>query len=70
VFLGLVPREVVPAAAWVSDALPFAHSVRLFSAALYDASPWRAVGREALWLAGLGAVFGFLSRLGMRRLIA
>jgi ABC-2 type transport system permease protein len=39
VFLGLVPREVVPVAGWLSDGLPFAHAVRYFSASLYDASP-------------------------------
>ena len=70
VFVGLVPREVSPAAAWVSDALPFAHAVRYFASSLYDASPWRAVGRELLWLAGLGAVFGALARLATRRLSA
>src|SRR5437899_1980947 len=40
VFLGLVPREVVPVAGWLSDALPFAHAVRYFAASLYDASPF------------------------------
>ena len=68
VFLGLVPREIVPAAGWVSDALPFAHAVRFFSAALYDVSPWGAVLREALWLLGLGAAFGLLARVSLRRL--
>jgi ABC-2 type transport system permease protein len=68
VFLGLVPRGAVSAAWWVSEALPFAHSVRLFSAALYDASPWHGVGIEAAWLLGIGLVFGALARLGMRRL--
>jgi hypothetical protein len=70
VFLGLVPREIVPAAGWVSDALPFAHAVRFFSAALYDVSPWGAVLREAGWLAGLGLGFSLLARVGMRRLTA
>jgi ABC-2 type transport system permease protein len=70
VFLGLVPREVVPAAGVVSDGLPFAHAVRLFSSSLYDASPWGAVAREAAWLAGLCLAFGGLARLGMRRLLA
>jgi ABC-2 type transport system permease protein len=69
VFLGLIPREVVPLAGWVSDALPFAHAFRFFDAALYDASPWAAAGRETLWLLGLGAVFGVLARLGTRRLV-
>ena len=70
VFLGLVPREVSPAAAWVSDALPFTHAVRYFASSLYDASPWRTIGREILWLLGLGAVFGALARLATRRLLA
>lgn len=70
VFLGLVPREVVPTAGYVSDLLPFAHAVRFFSSSLYDASPWGAVGREAAWLAGLCLAFGGLARLGMRRLLA
>jgi ABC-2 type transport system permease protein len=70
VFLGLVPREVVPVAGWVSDALPFAHAVRYFSASLYDAKPWSTVARELLWLIGLGAVFGGLARLATRRLLA
>jgi ABC-2 type transport system permease protein len=70
VFLGLVPREVVPVAGWLSDALPFAHAVRYFSASLYDAKPWSTVARELLWLVGLGAVFGALARLATRRLLA
>jgi ABC-2 type transport system permease protein len=69
VFLGLVPSEIVPAAGWISDALPFVHAVRFFSSALYDASPWGRVAREALWLAGLGLVFGALARIGTRRLL-
>jgi len=70
VFLGLVPREVVPVAGWLSDGLPFAHAVRYFSASLYDASPWRAVVRELVWLAGLALVFGALARVATRRLLA
>jgi ABC-type multidrug transport system permease subunit len=69
VFLGLVPREVVPTAGYLSDALPFAHAVRFFGAALYDASPWAAVAREAAWLLGLCLVFGTFARLWMRRLL-
>ena len=69
VFLGLIPAEIVPPAAWASDALPFAHSVRFFSAALYDLSPWGSVVREGLWLVALGAVFGGLARVGARRLL-
>jgi hypothetical protein len=70
VFLGLIPAEIVPPAGWVSDALPFAHSVRFFSSALYDLSPWGEVAKQALWLAALGGIFGGLARLGARRLLA
>lgn len=70
VFLGLVPAEVAPLAGLVSDALPFAHAVRLFGAALYDASPWAAMTRESAWLLALGGIFGLLARIGMRRLTA
>ena len=69
VFLGLVPREIVPAAGVVSDGLPFAHAVRFFSSSLYDARPWGAVAREAAWLVGLGLAFGAAARLGARRLL-
>jgi ABC-type transport system involved in multi-copper enzyme maturation permease subunit len=70
VFLGLVPREVVAAAGWISDALPFVHAVRFFGSALYDANPWRSVAVEAAWLVGLGFLFGALARIGVRRLAA
>ena len=70
VFLGLVPREVVPAAAWVSEAFPFSHAARFFQAALFDADPWETVGREALWLVGLGLGYGLLARAAARRLLA
>lgn len=69
VFLGLVPREIVPAAGWVSDLFPFVHAVRLFTSALYDASPWGSLVKEAAWLAALAAVFGGLARVGARRLV-
>jgi ABC-2 type transport system permease protein len=69
VFLGLVPREIVPAAAWISDAFPFAHAVRFFSAALYDRSPWETLVREGAWLLGLGAAYFALARVSARRLV-
>jgi len=69
VFVGLVPREVAPAAGWISDALPFAHAVRLFDAALYAAEPWRGVAAEAAWLAALALVFGLAARVASRRLL-
>src|SRR5207248_226738 len=73
VFLGLVPREVSPAAAWISDALPFTHAVRYFASSLY-------VGPEAFAnddLPGLArhslesvvAEAGELERLGVRAVI-
>jgi hypothetical protein len=67
-FLGLVPREVVPVAGIVSDAFPFAHAVRYFAAALYEARPWATLAAEAAWLVGLAVVFGAVARIGMRRL--
>jgi ABC-2 type transport system permease protein len=70
VFIGLVPKEIVPPAGWVSDAFPFVHSVRFFNSSLYDASPWRTVGGEAAWLAGIALVGGVLARVGARRLAA
>jgi len=70
VFLGLVPKEVVPAAAWISEAFPFSHAARFFSSALFDADPWPSVAREALWLVGLGAGYGLLARVAARRLLA
>jgi hypothetical protein len=68
VFVGLIPKEIVAPAGWVSDAFPFAHAVRLFNSALYDQSPWGVIGVEALWLLGIGLVFGTLARFGTRRL--
>jgi ABC-2 type transport system permease protein len=70
VFLGLVPREIVPLAGWISDAFPFSHLVRFAASALYDASPWQTVWREAVWLVGLTIVFGLLARGTARRLLA
>jgi hypothetical protein len=66
VFLGLIPPEVFAAAGWASDALPFAHGVRLFSATLYDLHPWGSVARETAWLVGLGLVFSLAARSAVR----
>jgi ABC-2 type transport system permease protein len=68
VFLGLVPRGAVAAAWWVSQALPFAHAVKWFAAALYDTSPWRTVGVQTLWLLAIGAVLWLLARRSVRTL--
>ena len=70
VFLGLVPREVAPAAAAVSDAFPFAHGFRFFSGALFELEPWAVVAREGAWLAGLALVYGVLARSAVKRLPA
>ena len=70
VFLGLVPREVAPAAAAVSDAFPFAHGFRFFSAALFELEPWSVAGREGAWLGGLTLVYGALARSAVKRLPA
>jgi ABC-2 type transport system permease protein len=68
VFLGLIPPEIFAAAGWVSDALPFAHGVRLFSATLYDLHPWGSIARETAWLVGLGTVFFLAARAAVRPL--
>ena len=68
VFLGLVPREVAPAAAYFSDAFPFAHGLRFFTAALFDLDPWSTLAREAAWLAGLALLYGLAARTAVRRL--
>jgi hypothetical protein len=69
VLLGFLPEVSVAPAAWVSNAFPFAHAVRLFESSLYDLSPWGTVAREAAWLTGLLAVFAAGARLGVRRLL-
>jgi ABC-2 type transport system permease protein len=70
VFLGLVPRGALAAAWWISQALPFAHAVHWFSAALYDTSPWQTLGVQTLWLLGIGAVLWLLARRAVRTLSA
>lgn len=70
VFVGLVPREVAPGAAWVSDAFPFSHALRLFTAALFELEPARALLTETAWLLGLAAAYGVAARAAVRRLAA
>ncbi len=70
VLIGLVPPGSVPAAGWVSDAFPFVHAARFFSAALSDAAPAGSVAREAGWLIGLLALYSVLARASVRRLLA
>ena len=69
VLLGFLPEVSVAPAAWLSNAFPFSHAVRLFESTLYDADPWATIGREAAWLLGLAGAFGVAARLGMPRLL-
>jgi ABC-2 type transport system permease protein len=69
VLLGLVPTGAVPAAGWISDALPFTHAAQFFSAALGDTDPAGALAREAAWLVGLGAAYGVAAWASVRRLL-
>lgn len=68
VLLGFLPEASVAPAAWVSRAFPFSHAVTFFQSALYDVEPWRTLGVQAAWLAGLLGVFAAGARLGVRRL--
>ena len=68
VILSLVPRDVAPPAAYLSDALPFVHSVRLLDALLFAASPVATAVREAAWLALIGLAAGAAARVLMPRL--
>ncbi|HWG55432.1 MAG TPA: ABC transporter permease, partial [Gaiellaceae bacterium] len=70
VFLGLVPREIAPAAAAAADAFPFAHALRFFTSALFDTDPWGTVARETGWLALLALVYAAAARAAVRRLPA
>nr|MBA2331454.1 hypothetical protein [Actinomycetota bacterium] len=70
VFVGLVPREVAPAAAAISDVFPFAHGLRFFTAALFELHPWAALLREGAWLLVLTLGFGLLARRAVVRLPA
>ena len=59
VLVGLVPREVSPLAAGISEFLPFAPAARAFGAALFDSAPVTSVlaasGHLLLLTAALGA---------------
>ncbi len=70
ILLGFLPEVAVAPAAWISNAFPFRHAVRLFESTLYDVSPWRTIGIEGAWLATLTLAFGAVARLGVRRLAA
>jgi ABC-2 type transport system permease protein len=68
--VGLVPSQVSQVAATISEAFPFTHAADLFAAALYDTDPWRRLGEEVAWLAGLGLAYGLLARAAARRLLS
>ncbi len=68
-FLALVPSDALPAAGWVGDAFPVEHSVRFFSAALYEPHPWRELAVEGAWLGAIGAALAGLTRAAARRLL-
>ena len=70
VLLGLLPRAAVGPAAWLSEALPFAHAVRLFESALYELEPWRTLATELGWLVALAAAYATAARIGVRRLLS
>ncbi|MGH3023784.1 MAG: ABC transporter permease [Gaiellaceae bacterium] len=70
VLVGVVPEGSVAAAGWISALFPFGHAVDFFEAALFDLDPWRTLGVEALWLAGLGTAFAAAARMGVRRFLA
>ncbi len=68
VLVSLIPRSASEAPFWAAQLFPFSHGVAFFESALYDLDPWGRLGRQALWLAGLTALFGAASRAGVRRL--
>jgi hypothetical protein len=61
VLVGLVPRQVSPLAADVSELLPFAPAVRAFGAALFDAEPVSGVLAASAHLLLLTALLTALS---------
>jgi ABC-2 family transporter protein len=66
--LGIVPGDA-GLAGRAGDLFPFGHASGLFSGVLYDASPWEALVRGAVWLSALAVAFGLLARAGARRLV-
>jgi ABC-type multidrug transport system permease subunit len=67
VLVGLVPRQVSPLAAGVSELLPFAPAVRAFGAALFDAAPLSTVFGGSAHLLLLTAVLAAASVALFRR---
>jgi hypothetical protein len=68
-FVAVVPSDAVRVAGAIGGLFPVVHALRFFSAALYDASPWRTLAVEAAWLAAITAALWGLARLASRRLL-
>jgi hypothetical protein len=68
VLVGLVPREVSPLAAGVSELLPFAPAARAFGATLFDTAPVTTVLAASGHLVLLAAVLGAATRALFSRL--
>lgn len=66
---GVVPAGASTLTDWLRAIVPFASAVQLASAALYDVSPWREVGEEALRLLLLTIAFAGLARAAAPRLL-
>jgi len=67
VLLGVVPQELAPAAARLSDLFPFAPAAEAFAAVLFDAAPLGDAMRGCLHLAALAAVYAAGARLALPR---
>ena len=65
----VVPADAVRLAGAIGALFPVEHALRFFSAALYDASPWRTLAIESAWLVAITAALWALARLAARRLL-
>ena len=65
---GIVPHELSPTAATVSDAFPFAPSAHVFSDVLFVSAPLGGLTSGLAHLALLALIFGGAARLAARRL--
>jgi hypothetical protein len=68
IFLGIVPRELSPMAARISDAFPFAPSAHVFSDVLFVSEPLGGLAGGLAHLVLLTLIFGGAARLAARRL--
>jgi hypothetical protein len=68
-FVAVVPSDAVRLAGAIGALFPVVHALRFFSAARYDASPWRSLLVEAAWLIAITGVLWALARLAARRLL-